>query len=114
MRWSTPNLSAGFQRLRGLVVPKQDSPSSERLEAIRRSMIEALGEQGSCVYPMVARRIRLAIDAQSLWYVRGDLMAALARMHGEALARQQINRLTALFEDLLPPSLAPRSRSLAG
>lgn len=77
-------------------------------------MIEALGEQGSCIYPMVARRIRLAIDAQALWYARGDLMAALARMHGEALARQKINSLTCLFEDLLPRSLIPRANSLVG
>lgn len=40
--------------------------------------------------------------------------AALARMHGEALARQKINGLTALFEDLLSRSLIPRANSLAG
>ena len=32
--------------------------------------------------------IRYAGDVQGLWFLRGDLMAALASSHGEAAARE--------------------------
>ena len=34
---------------------------------------------------------------QALWYARSELMAALAEQHGEARARQELERLGALF-----------------
>ena len=49
---------------------------------------------------------------QSLWYLRGDLMAALASSHGEAAAREKLETLSEMFEDLLPRGLRSRPSPL--
>jgi hypothetical protein len=49
-----------------------------------------------------------------LWYLRGDLMAALAAMHGEVAARQRIAAITAMFHGLVPESLNSRPSPLVG
>jgi hypothetical protein len=41
-------------------------------------------------------------------------MAALAAMHGEAAAREQIQQITRMFQGLLPGSLASRPSPLMG
>lgn len=84
------------------------------IEDIREAMLETLGEAGARHFQQVTRRIRYANDIQGLWYLRGDLMAALAAMHGEAQARQQISALNAMFQGLLPGSLNSRPSPLVG
>jgi hypothetical protein len=70
-------------------------------------MLEALGHDGFRSYPYLGRKLRFAEDVQTLWYARSELMAALASLHGEARARQELERLTRLFHGLLPPGLTP-------
>jgi len=81
---------------------------------IQDIMLEALGEAGAKTFPKVARRIMYAPDLQALWYLRGDLMAALAAMHGEMAARKTISSITAQFHGLLPNSLTSRASPLVG
>jgi hypothetical protein len=83
-------------------------------EDIRESMLAVLGEDGPKDYPHVTRRIRYANDIQALWYLRGDLMAALAAMHGEMAARQKVASLTQMFKGLLPGALNSRPSPLVG
>lgn len=111
MRWFSSDVLTG---LYGRWTGRQPgrSRSGHRLEDIRTAMMDMLGEQGAELYPQVARRIRSGGDAQSLWYARADLMAALADMSGEKLARRRMESLSVLFDGMLPKGLMSRPTTL--
>jgi hypothetical protein len=113
MRWLKPGLRSVYGLLGNPPMPSE-SVLEEGTEDIREAMLGALGDQGSRDCPQVTRRIRYAGDIQALWYLRGDLMAALAAMHGEVVARQKVAGITAQFRGLLPGSLNSRPSPLIG
>jgi hypothetical protein len=113
MRWLKPSLRSIYGLL-GTAPDPTDSVLEDGTEDIREAMLDVLGDQGSRHFPHVTRRIRYASDIQSLWYLRGDLMACLASMHGEIVARKKIASITAQFQGLLPGSLASRPSPLVG
>lgn len=86
----------------------------QRLEKIRAAMLDTLGEDGAQKYPAVVRRVFHSKDAQALWYARGELMAALADLHGERVAHEMMAEVSTLFDGLLPKSLTPRRTRLKG
>ncbi|MET0312167.1 MAG: hypothetical protein ABW051_08965 [Burkholderiaceae bacterium] len=115
MRWLKPNLrSSIYSLLGGSPSVISESTLEDRLEEIRATMLEYLGDFGGRNFPQISRRVRYAGDVQALWYLRGDLMAALAAMHGEAEARERIARLSRMFNGLLPGSMNSRSSPLVG
>jgi hypothetical protein len=114
MRWLKPNLRSSIYGLLGNPVAPSDSILESGTEDIRESMLRILGDAGTTDFPQITRRIRYANDVQALWYLRGELMATLAAMHGEAAAREKISSLTGQFQGLLPNSLGSRSSPLVG
>ncbi|MRD49641.1 hypothetical protein [Caenimonas koreensis] len=114
MRWLKPNLRNSLYGLLGNPVTPSDSVLETGTEDIRECMLQALGESGSRHFPQLTRRIRYANDIQALWYLRGDLMAALASMHGEVKAREKIASITAQFQGLLPGGMGSRPSPLVG
>ena len=86
----------------------------EQLERIRAAMLDTLGDEGARKYPLVVRRVFHSKDAQALWYARGELMAALADLHGERVAHQRMSELSHMFDGLLPKSWLPRRTRLRG
>jgi hypothetical protein len=114
MRWLKPNLRSGIYGLLGNPVAPSESVLEAGMEDLRESMLSLLGEGGFKQFPQVTRRIRYANDVHALWYLRGDLMAALAAMHGELAARQRIASITAMFQGLVPESLNSRPSPLVG
>ncbi|WP_298926834.1 hypothetical protein [uncultured Ramlibacter sp.] len=114
MRWLKPNLRSSIYGLLGNPVPLSDSALESGTEDIRESMLALLGDAGPKNFPQVTRRIRYANDIQALWYLRGDLMAALAAMHGEMAAREKIQAITRMFQGLLPNGLNSRHSPLVG
>jgi hypothetical protein len=114
MRWLKPNLRSSIYGLLGNALPPSESVLESGLDDIREAMLQLLGEAGVKRFVLVTRRIRYASDVQALWYLRGDLMAALAAMHGEAAARKQIATVTAMFRGLLPNGLDSRPSRLDG
>lgn len=113
MRWLKPGLRSIYGLLGNPPAPT-DSALEDATEDIREAMLNALGDAGSRHFPPVTRRIRYATDIHALWYLRGDLMAVLASMHGEREARQKIASITAQFQGLLPGSLSSRPSPLIG
>jgi predicted urease superfamily metal-dependent hydrolase len=113
MRWVKSNLLSIYGLLSNPAEPTA-SVLENGTEDIRESMLDALGESGSRHFPQVTRRIRYASDIQALWYLRGDLMGALASMHDEETARQKIASITAQFRGLLPGTMASRPSPLIG
>jgi hypothetical protein len=94
---------------------QHDSTVDRGTEDIRESMLRLL--RTSCdtekSSPHVLRRIRYAEDLQTLWYLRGDLMAALAAASGESTAREQMASITTQFKGLLPGGLSSRPSPLS-
>lgn len=114
MRWLKPNLRSSIYGLLGNPVPPSESMLEVGTEDIREGMLAVLGETGSKHFPQITRRIRYANDIQALWYLRGDLMAALSAMHGEAAAREKVTSVTSMFNGLLPSGLNSRPSPLVG
>jgi hypothetical protein len=114
MRWLKPNLRSSIYGLLGNPVAPSESILESGTEEIRESMLLVLGETGSKHFPQVTRRIRYATDVQALWYLRGDLMGALAAMHGEMAAREKVASITEQFQGLLPSGLNSRPSPLVG
>ena len=81
---------------------------NERTEIIREMMLCELGDDGERKSNAVARRVRYATDVQGLWYARSDVMAILAKTHGETVAREKIADISDRFHGLLPKSLTGR------
>jgi hypothetical protein len=114
MRWLKPNLRNSLYGLLGNPVAPSESILENGTEDIREAMLGVLGEAGPRHFPQITRRIRYANDIQALWYLRGDLMAALASMHGEAKAREKLASVTAQFQGLLPGGMNSRPSPLVG
>lgn len=90
------------------VAPEQRST----VEDIRQAMLDLAALDASERSVFLARRIRYASDLQALWFMRGELMALLARTHGEAAALEKVETLSSMFTDLLPKGLRSRPSPL--
>ncbi|UUZ73910.1 hypothetical protein LP415_13690 [Polaromonas sp. P1(28)-8] len=111
MDWLKTHLKSSLMVLLG---SGEASPSllEDRTEDIRQFILDELGDFGEQHYPKITRRIRYAQDPQGLWYARSDVMAVLAAIHGETVAREKINRINDKFKGLLPRGLSSRPSSL--
>lgn len=114
MSWLKPSIKSSIYGLLGHPMDPSDSTLENSIEEIREQMLGALGETGQKNFPHVARRIRYASDVQALWYLRGDLMAALAAQHSESVARQKLASISDQFQGLLPGGLNSRPSPLVG
>lgn len=94
-----------LQSLRPAAGEEPGLPGPERADLIRHAMLDALAGAGDERSTALARRIRLSHDVQALWYLRPELMATLATVHGEAVARRTLSRITGLFSGGLPQGL---------
>ena len=112
MRWFKANLRQSIYGLLGNPVLPSDSVLESGTEDIREAMLTLLTEAGGRQFANVQRRVRYANDIQGLWYLRGDLLAALAAVQGEQEARQKVLRVSRMFQGLLPGSLNSRPSPL--
>ena len=114
MRFFKGSLRNSIYGLLGNPVTPSDSVLETGTEDIREAMLALLDQTGSKQFANVTRRVRYANDVQALWYLRGDVLAALASVHGESAAREQIREITEMFQGLLPGSLSSRPSPLMG
>lgn len=112
MRWFKGSLRQSIYGLLGNPVLPSESVLDSGTEDIREAMLSLLAEAGGRQFANVTRRVRYANDIQALWYLRGDLLAALASVHGEMAAREKLQRITRMFHGLLPASLNSRPSPL--
>jgi hypothetical protein len=113
MRWVSTGHRSAVSRFFTNGASDSELHANSRVEDIRQTMLECLGEPGALAYPLLERRITFEHDVQGLWYLRGDLMEALAATQGEAAARKEIEELTAMFQGLLPRGLSSRPSPLS-
>ena len=105
------NAAAGLTSL--LSGSRRPDDLGHSIEEIRELMLEALGTTPASAHLNLCRRIRYAQDTRVLWYLRGDLMAALSYSHGESAARDTMYELSQAFQGCLPASLGTRPSPLA-
>ena len=116
MRWAKPSLRNGVHSLLGKSGGGIGMDRDGRLENLRDAMLDCIDARhatGMTPFAQMFTRIRHSNSAEDLWYLRGDLMALLSSLHGEAQAREKVDVLTPLFEGLLPPGLT-RTRGRSG
>jgi hypothetical protein len=112
MRWTAAYLASGMQSLLSGRKDTHSAGNQGGLEGIRMTMLEALEQHGSDASTLVHLRVRYANDLEDLWYLRGDVMAAIAANHGESIARKKIEQISNLFKGLLPKGLVSRPSPL--
>lgn len=115
MRWFKPNLRSSLHAIFSSGFPSS-APTATMdygIEDIRLAMLGLMTEVHDTRFPHVLRRIRYATDVQGLWFLRGDLMAALASTLGEAAAREKLEAVSDMFEDLVPDGLRSRPSPLS-
>ncbi len=88
------------------------------VEQARHAMLELLLFEcmgmDEAAHLALLRRIRYARDLEALWYLRPELVQALAVQHGERVARSRVNGLCGFFEGLAGADRTQRSNSLFG
>jgi hypothetical protein len=82
-----------------------EPPRRQRVEQLRVAMLDTLGKAGCEDHARLASKLQHEGDVLGLWYSRSELMAALADMHGETRARQEIAYLSERFRGLLPQAM---------
>ena len=90
----------------------QSQSALEALADIRQAMLDELA---ICAYrssTVVQTRVSGANDIQDLWYLRGDLMAAIAAKDGEAVAKRKMAQISNMFKGQLPRGLSSRPSPL--
>ena len=84
----------------------------------RNAMLELLLFEGmgmdEAQHLALIGRIRYARDLEALWYLRPELVSALAAQHGERLARERVNALAVHFSGWSRANCLPQSNSLFG
>lgn len=115
MRWFKPNLRNSLHAIFSSSFPACAPTEAMEygIEDIRQAMLGLMASVPHEHSPYVLRRIRYATDIQALWFLRGDLMGALASRCGEAAAREQLEAVSEMFEDLLPDGLRSRPSPLS-
>jgi len=94
------------------MLPMTTSAQAYGIEDIREAMLSLLASDSTKQFTATTRRIRYATDIKDLWYLRGDLMAVLAKLYDEATARRTIASINAQFQGLLPGGLNSRPSPL--
>jgi len=114
MRWFKPNLRNSLHAIfsGGPATVPPDEMYLYTIEDIRKKMLALASTVPDEQSAAARRRIRYADDIETLWFIRGELMGLLARTHGEAAALEQIDIVSEMFEDLLPPGLRSRPSPL--
>jgi hypothetical protein len=95
-----------------------DSMHAVDTDRARNAMLELLLFEGMGMdepqHLALLGRIRYARDLEALWYLRPELVSALAAQHGERLARERVNALAPHFGVRATAGPSPRSNSLMG
>ena len=83
------------------------------MEDIREAMLEGLSVPNSVCASKLELKVTYANDLHDLWYLRGDVMAAIASIDGEAIARRKLDQISNMFRGLLPKALTSRPSALS-
>ncbi len=95
MRWAKTSLRNSFF---GWMANQGAEEPSARMEAIRKAMLEVLEQHPDGKNSAIERKVVFAHNLDDLWYLRPDLMTALAEARGESAARTCLADITRMFD----------------
>ena len=95
-----------------LLGPQETEVPGAVVERVRLAMRCAVEEHLGRDADDLQRQLEYAQDLESLWYLRPELMNAIAAQCGEARARHCLVALTALFKGHHPGATASRFGAL--
>ncbi len=107
MRWAKTSLRNSFF---GWMANESVAETNGDLEAIRQVMLHALAQNQDGLNSTVERKLLFAHDIDQLWYVRPELMTAIAESRGEAEANRCLADITRRFEDHAPGRFKRKGR----
>ncbi len=111
MRWAKTSLRNSFF---GWMAHQPEAEPSARLEDIRKAMLQLLEQSPDGRNSAVERKVLFAHDLDELWYVRPDLMTAIAAARGESVARTCLEDITRMFDSGTGGKLRRSSRTGPG
>ena len=82
------------------------------LERIRNALLHTLEKSGIDRKSPTRVLVEDAYDIEELWYLRADVMVAIAKERGELAAKTELNSINQRFQGLLPQGLATRPSRL--
>ena len=82
------------------------------IERVRLAMLFAIDEHCTQEYVKLHTAIRVASELAELWFLRPDLMHAIASCRGEATAQNALRRITQFFTGHFSSANASRFESL--
>jgi hypothetical protein len=83
--------------------------TNRQMDAARAALLALLDGHTSPTIQRIEQRVRFAQDLEALWYLRQDIVVALAEFDGETAARARITAINGLFKGKLPTALGPRT-----
>lgn len=95
MRWAKTSLRNSFF---GWMAHQDAAEPSDRVEDIRKAMLQLLEQNPDGRNSTIERRVLFAQSLDDLWYARPELMTAVAAVRGEAIARNCLADVTRMFE----------------
>lgn len=112
MRWTPSNFVTGMQSLFNGLTNSDDARFQCVLDNVRHAMLDSLDALGASASTAVRSRVTYARDLQDLWYLRGEVMAAIATIDGELVARRKLVQISDMFKGHLPRGLSSRPSPL--
>lgn len=92
---------------------REDPPvAHHRIDDIRQAMLRSLSPEMTERFPQIEQRILTAASVPALWFLRPELLMALAAHAGEEAAQRMVDEITCLFDGLLPGGLSSRPSRL--
>lgn len=105
MRWTPSIFTVGINTLfRGSPKQKALIPQKSTQE-IKNAMLAAMGKNLPVHYHVTQLRVTHADDIHDLWYLRADVLAAIASFAGEAFASKQMEDISEMFVGLVPKTM---------
>ena len=95
MRWAKTSLRNSFF---GWLAHQPAAEPSIRLEEVRKAMLEAIEQCADGSNSAIERKVLFAHDLDALWYLRTDLMSAIAECRGESAASACLADITRMFD----------------
>ena len=107
MSWKTSKFASSLISL--FIDAAPDTVEDQRIEVVRDAMLSAIADLShSAELDTVSRRLRWAPHAQSLWYLRIDVMTLLSAQLGESEAHRRLRDVTQRFRGLVPSAQISR------
>ena len=82
--------------------------ASRQVDKVRAAMLRVLQAHGGHGVQRVEQKVLFAVDMESLWYLRQDILQAITVLDGEFTARRHLIPIDRMFKGWLPNAMEPR------